>query len=212
MLSCMPNTKITRIGVFAQGQILCISPNGLQAGHCDAPPPPTPFWMTENEFLGISRHFITSHHFRSHFSPFQTNTRLFFWILFIKWLLAAILVDRNHFRSHFSPFQINAQLLFCSRNFWSHFSPFQINTELLFLFAKWLPAVTVATGFMTVAVDLTALVAWPSVLRVCVSNVEARIPYSSLNFSSNGQVLRSFPVLLSIYEVTVAKIINLLRL
>ena len=30
----------TRIGVFAQGQILCISPNGLQAGHCDAPPPP----------------------------------------------------------------------------------------------------------------------------------------------------------------------------
>ena len=31
---------ITRIGVFAQGQIRCISPNGLQAGHCDAPPPP----------------------------------------------------------------------------------------------------------------------------------------------------------------------------
>ena len=27
----------TRIGVFAQGQILCISPNGLQASHCDAP-------------------------------------------------------------------------------------------------------------------------------------------------------------------------------
>ena len=54
---------ITRIGVFAQGQILCISPNGLQAGHCDAPPPP--FWMTENEF-------------RSHFSPFQSNTQLWF--------------------------------------------------------------------------------------------------------------------------------------
>ena len=30
--------EITRIGVL-QGQILCISPNGLQAGHCDAPPP-----------------------------------------------------------------------------------------------------------------------------------------------------------------------------
>ena len=27
----------TRIGVFARGQILCISPNGLQAGHCDVP-------------------------------------------------------------------------------------------------------------------------------------------------------------------------------
>ena len=51
----------TRIGVFAQGQILCISPNGLQAGHCDAPPPP--ILMTEN-------------HFRSHFSPFQINTQL----------------------------------------------------------------------------------------------------------------------------------------
>ena len=41
---------VAQIGVFAQGQILCISPNGLQAGHCDAPPPPPPFWMTENEF------------------------------------------------------------------------------------------------------------------------------------------------------------------
>ena len=27
--------KKTRIGVFAQGQILCISPNGLQAGPRD---------------------------------------------------------------------------------------------------------------------------------------------------------------------------------
>ena len=31
--------SVTRIGVFVQGQILCMSPNGLQAGHCDAPPP-----------------------------------------------------------------------------------------------------------------------------------------------------------------------------
>ena len=30
--------KVTRIGVFAQGQILWISLNGLQAVHCDAPP------------------------------------------------------------------------------------------------------------------------------------------------------------------------------
>ena len=35
-----PSTNKTRIGEFAQGQILCISPNGLQAGHCDTPPPP----------------------------------------------------------------------------------------------------------------------------------------------------------------------------
>ena len=32
----------TRIGVFAQGQILCIFPNGVQDGHCDAlTPSPT---------------------------------------------------------------------------------------------------------------------------------------------------------------------------
>ena len=53
-----------------------------------------PFWMTEN-------------HFRSHFSPFQINTQL--WFLFTKWLPAAILDDRKsllialestrHFRS-----------------------------------------------------------------------------------------------------------------
>ena len=56
----------TRIGVFAQGQILCISPNGLQAGHCEAPPP-TPFWMTENEFsiafLDISDQYATENNF-----------------------------------------------------------------------------------------------------------------------------------------------------
>ena len=39
--------KSIEIGVFAQGQILCISPNGLQTGHCDA----------------ISRHFRSIHNF-----------------------------------------------------------------------------------------------------------------------------------------------------
>ena len=36
---CKEQNQITRIGVFAQGQILCISPNGLQVGHYDAPDP-----------------------------------------------------------------------------------------------------------------------------------------------------------------------------
>ena len=46
--------------------------------------PPTPFWMTKNEF-------------RSHFSPFQINTQLyyFFDFFFTKWLPAAILDDRK---------------------------------------------------------------------------------------------------------------------
>ena len=106
-LSKRQKTIITRIGVFAQGQILCLSPNGLQAGHCDAPPPHfgslliaflaisdqyatfyffsqngcrRPFWTTENNFL-------------SHFSPFQINKLLLFFLA--KWLLAAILDDQK---------------------------------------------------------------------------------------------------------------------
>ena len=39
---------------------------------------------------------MTKNHFRSHFSPFQINTQLwFFLIFFTKWLPAAILDDRN---------------------------------------------------------------------------------------------------------------------
>ena len=85
--------------------------------------PPTPFWMTENEF-------------RSHFSPFHINTQLFFpqngcrrpfWM------------TENYFRSHFSPFQINTQLLFFGDfvNFIEHFSPFQYATFIVgFCFHK----------------------------------------------------------------------------
>ena len=65
-----------------QGQILCISPNGLQAGHCDAPPPPHSGWPKI--------------YFRSHFSPFHINMQLFFFeILLTKWLLATIFDDRK---------------------------------------------------------------------------------------------------------------------
>ena len=57
---------------------------------------------------------MTENHFRSHFSPFQINTQLFFKTFFLKWPLAAILEVRfgalwmteNHFRTHFSQFQI----------------------------------------------------------------------------------------------------------
>ena len=55
-----------------------------------------PFWMTEN-------------HFRSHFWPFQINTKLWYFF-FTKWLPAAILDDRKSLL--FWPFQINMQLLF----------------------------------------------------------------------------------------------------
>ena len=74
----------------------CICPraNTVHIPECP-PPPPTPIWMTENEF-------------RSHFSPFQINTQLFIsfsqngcWRPF--WM------TENH-RSLFSPFQINTQL------------------------------------------------------------------------------------------------------
>ena len=134
-----PNAnEITIIGVFAKRQILCIFPNGLQASHCDAPPPPH-FGWPKIAFGRISHHFrskrnfdfflfcsqngcrrpfwMTKNHFRMYFSPFQINTQLFF-DFFSKWPPAAILEVRfgpiwmteNHFRSHFSPFQINTQL------------------------------------------------------------------------------------------------------
>ena len=63
-----------------------------------------PFWMTEN-------------HFRLHFSPFQINTQLSFFLFFLtKWLPA-----ENHFRSHFSSFQINTQLWFHKMAAGGHF-------------------------------------------------------------------------------------------
>ena len=71
------------------------------------PPPPPPFWMTENEF-------------RSHFSPFQINTQLlFFLILFTKWLPAAILDDRK---------SLSIAFLAISDQY------------ATFFFTKWLPA------------------------------------------------------------------------
>ena len=69
--------KTTRIGVFAQGQILCIYLKGLQAGHCDALPPP-PFWRTIM-FLAI----------------YDQYTTLIFFTLYTKWLPAAILDDQK---------------------------------------------------------------------------------------------------------------------
>ena len=54
---------------------------------------------------------MTENHFRSHFSPFQINAQLFFFLIFLQnghrrpfWM------TENHFRSQFSPFQINTQL------------------------------------------------------------------------------------------------------
>ena len=61
------------------------------------------FWMTEN-------------HFRSHCSPFQINTQLFFKNLSQN-SRRPFWMTEKHFRSHFSPFQINTQLLF----FWTFF-------------------------------------------------------------------------------------------
>ena len=101
------------------------------------------FGWAKITFDHISRHFRSIHKF------------YFFWILFTKWLPAAILDEQKSLRSHFSPFQINTQLLFlwiflqngCWRPFWmtenhfhSHFSAFQINTQLFFFFfffTKW---------------------------------------------------------------------------
>ena len=70
-------------------------PEWLQAGHCDAPPPP--FWMTENHFRS---HFSIRCHFRSirNFFIFfsQNGCRWPYWM------------TENRFRSHFSPFHFRS--------------------------------------------------------------------------------------------------------
>ena len=66
----------TECHICAQGQILCISPNCLQAGHCDAPHPH--FGRPKITFDRISRHFRS----------IRTYLLLF---LFTKWLPVAIL-------------------------------------------------------------------------------------------------------------------------
>ena len=135
----MTTIKQTIIGVFAQGQILCKYPNGLQAGHCDAPPPPN-FGWPPTAIL----------YFQSHFSSFQINAQLWFFLNLQNGCRRPFWMTKNHFHSHFSPFHINihATFMFFSQNggrrpFWmtenhfrSHFSPFQINTQLWFFFHK----------------------------------------------------------------------------
>ena len=94
------------------------------------------FWMNEN-------------HFRLHFSPFQINTQLFFYVFFSKWPTAVILDDRKSpsiaFLAISDQYATFIFLIFFKmgaggrRPFWitenhfrSHFSPFQINTHFLF--------------------------------------------------------------------------------
>ena len=97
----------TRIGLFAQGQILCISLNGLQAGNCDAPPPPHFGWPKMN-FDRISRNFRSIRKFYLFFLKMAAGGH-FGWIsiaflaisdqyptfFFTKWLPAATLDDRK---------------------------------------------------------------------------------------------------------------------
>ena len=54
---------------------------------------------------------MTENYFRSHFSPYQINTQLLFFLeIFHKMATWPFWMSENHFRSHFSPFQINTQL------------------------------------------------------------------------------------------------------
>ena len=62
-----------------------------------------PFWMTEN-------------HFRSHFSPFQIKTQLFYIFCSQNGCRPPFWMTENHFRSHFSPFQIKTHFFLY---FWS---------------------------------------------------------------------------------------------
>ena len=101
--------------------ILCISPNGLQAGHCD--PPPHNFYRISRHFRSIRKFFfhkmaagghfvwpkITFHHISRHFKWIQ-NFYFFGFCSQIWW--PKITFDRisRHFRS------IRNFVLICSQN------------------------------------------------------------------------------------------------
>ena len=155
----------TRIGVFAQGQILCISPNGLQAGPLWSPPhfgwPKMNFDRTSRHFRAIRNFFFFDFFFHKmaaggHFGwpkitfdrisrHFRSIRNFFFHKMAVRdhfgW--PKITFDRisRHFRSirNFYFFSQNG----CQRPFWMtenhfllHFLPFQINMQLWFFFHK----------------------------------------------------------------------------
>ena len=158
----------TRIGVFAQGQILCISPNDLQASHCDAPPPP--IWDDRKSlsiaFLDISDQCtiffkcfhkmaagghigwpkITFNRISRHFRSMRN-----FNFCFTKWLPAAILDDRKALSIAFlaiSDQYANFYLFFHKMAACGHFGGPIITFDRIsrhfrsirnFFFTKWLP-------------------------------------------------------------------------
>ena len=155
----------TRIGVFAQGQILCTLyiPEWFTAWSLWCPPPLAPILddrkLISIAFLAISDQYatffflhkmaaastfwMTKNHFRS---PFQINTQLFFSSQ--NGLQRPVWMTENHFRSHFSPFQINTQLFFLHKMAASgHFGWPKITFDHIshhfrsirnFFFTKWL--------------------------------------------------------------------------
>ena len=106
------------------------------------------FWITENQC-------------QSHFSPFQSNTQLFF-LNFVRKMAAGghfgwpkITFDRisRHFRSirnfnfvgKFYKMAGGGHFRLPQNHFWSHFSPFQINTQLFFF---WM---TLSIAFLAIS-------------------------------------------------------------
>ena len=109
---------------------LCISPNGLQPGHCDDPPPILHDRKSLSiAFLAIFRSirnfFFHKMAASGHFASILDNQ---------KSLLIAFLTIFDQYATFFFTFWMT------KNHFWSHFSPFQINTQFLFFSTKWLPA------------------------------------------------------------------------
>ena len=108
----------------------CVYPRMVNRLAIVMPPPPPP--ILDDEY-----------HFRSHFSPFQINTQLWFFSQNGCW--RPFWMTENHFRSHFSPFQINMQLFFFTK--WLPAAILDQYTTFIFIFSKWPPPAILEVRF-----------------------------------------------------------------
>ena len=152
-----PNTLDKLELVYLPKGQLCISPNGLQPGQCDAPrdaPPPildNRKWISI-AFLAISDQYATffsrkmaasgwpkitfdriSHHFRSIRNFFSQNgCQRLFWMTRKSLLIAFLAISDQNTTLFFHKMAASGHFGWPENHFWSHFSPFQINTQLFF--------------------------------------------------------------------------------
>ena len=114
---------------------------------------------------------MTENEFRSHFSPFQRNTQLF--ILFTKWLPAAILDDRKSLSIAFLAISDQCATYFFFTK-WLPFLAISDQYATFILFTKWLPAAilddrkSLSIGFLPISDQYTTFIFFEIFFKMAV--------------------------------------------